>query len=553
MVRQEVAFPTLTAEQVSQLRAYGDVKATQPGDVLFQEGDPNYHFIVILAGEVAIVARPEDVAEPIAVHGPGSFLGELNMLTGQAVYLAAVVREAGEALLITPAQLREVIATVPGLSELILNAFIARRSLLLTRASAGLKIIGSRLSQDTLRLREFAARNQVPHRWLEAEEDEAQDLVERFGPANTPIVLWQDRDLLVNPSNLELARRIGLDLDVPVDQTFDLVVVGAGPGGLAASVYGALEGLSTVTVEAVASGGQAGTSSRIENYLGFPAGLSGAELASRAEVQALKFGARITVPRRAVCLERAENCYTVRLDDGGRVRGRSVIVATGAKYGKLNVPRLGQFEGAGVYYAATEIEARLCREAEVVVVGGGNSAGQAAVFLSQTARTVHLLIRGGDLGKSMSRYLLNRLETIPNIQVHLHSEIRELHGEAGLTGITVEDNRSGHQDVLPTNAIFTFIGASPYTEWLAGTLERDPKGFILTGRDLPADLPAYTKRKRTPLLFETSLPNVFAVGDVRSGSVKRVASAVGEGSIVVRLVFEGLTETVAPAEYGGKP
>ena len=268
-VRQEVAFPTLTAEQLSQLQAYGDVKATQRGDVLFQEGDPNYHFIVILAGEVAIMAQPEDAADPIAVHGPGRFLGELNMLTGQAVYLAAVVQEAGEALFITPAQLREVIATVPGLSELILNAFIARRGLLLTRASAGLKLIGSRLSQDTLRLREFAARNQVPYRWLEADEAEAKGLLVRFGvSATTPVVIWQDRDLLVNPSNLELARRVGLDLDVPVDKTFDLVVIGAGPGGLAASVYGASEGLSTVTIEAVASGGQAGTSSRIENYLG---------------------------------------------------------------------------------------------------------------------------------------------------------------------------------------------------------------------------------------------------------------------------------------------
>lgn len=544
---EQTAFPTLSTDQISQLQAFGEVRVTRAGDVLFREGDPNYHFIVILGGEVAIVARPEAAADAVAVHGPGRFLGELNMLTGQAVYLAAVVREAGRVLMITPEKLREVIATVPGLSELILNAFIARRTLLLARASAGLKIVGSRYSQDTLRLREFAARNQLPHSWLDMDDAEATELLERFevSEEDTPVAIWQDRDLLKNPTTLELAKHIGLDLNVPAEQTFDLIVVGAGPGGLAASVYGASEGLSTVTVEAIATGGQAGTSSRIENYLGFPAGLSGAELSSRAEVQALKFGARITVPRRAVNLKREEDCYTLTLDDGGYIRGRSVIVATGARYGKLNVPRLEVFEGAGVYYAATEIEARLCRDEAVIVVGGGNSAGQAAVYLSQGARTVHLMIRGGDLGKSMSRYLLSRIEAIPNIEVHLYTEIRELLGEDRLTGVVTLNNRSDERGVLEAGAVFTFIGATPYTEWLQGTLELDARGFVLTGRDLQ-DAEAYREQRREPLLLETSLPGVFAVGDVRSGSVKRVASAVGEGSIVVRFIYQVLAEIGLP-------
>lgn len=543
---EQVAFPTLNATQLEQLESYGDVWETQPGEVLFQEGDPDYHFIVILEGEVAIVARPEDaLATPIAVHGPGRFLGELNMLSGQAVYLAAVVREAGKVLAITPEKLREIVASLPGLGELILGAFIARRTLLMTLASPVLKIIGLRYSQDTLRLREFAARNQLPHAWLDLEEDEtAGSLLERFGLGDetTPVVIWQNRDVLSNPSNFELAERVGLDLLVDTKGTFDLIVVGAGPAGLAASVYGASEGLSTVAVESVATGGQAGTSSRIENYLGFPAGLSGAALSSRAVVQALKFGARITVPRKAVRLQCEEGCYALLLDDGSKLMGKSVVIATGARYGKLNVPRLEIFEGAGVYYAATEIEAKLCRDEAVVVVGGGNSAGQAAVFLSEHAREVHVMIRGDDLAKSMSRYLLTRLETIPNVHVHTHTEVSELLGEDRLTGVVTENNRSGERRTLEVGAVFTFIGALPHTEWLKGTLALDSRGFILTGRDL-LQTPAASgieEAMHEPLLLETSLRGVFAVGDVRSGSVKRVASAVGEGSIVVRFIYEVL-------------
>ena len=532
MGSEKTAFPILDETQIETLKRYGEVWQTNEGQILFEVGDPTYRFIVILSGKVAVVERLGDEENVVAQSEVGSFLGELNMLTNQAVYLTAVVREAGEVIAIPPAALRDIIASEPELSDLILGAFIARRELIVARSSAFLRLIGPRYSSSTLQLREFMVRNRLSHQWLEPEEDAAQDLLARFGVSAeaTPVIIWQDRDVLTNPSLGELAQTIGLDLQVTNGQTFDLIVVGAGPAGLAASVYGASEGLSTVTVESIATGGQAGTSSKIENYLGFPAGLSGAELASRAEVQALKFGARITVPRRAQRLEREGECYTVTLDDDSTLTARSVVVATGARYRKLDVPRLEDFEGAGVYYAATDIEARLCKDDEVIVVGGGNSAGQAAVFLSRHAARVHLMIRGDDLGKSMSRYLLSRIDAAADIEVHHHTEVTALHGDERLTGVTVENNQTLQTSQLDVSGVFTFIGAVPHTEWLADTLALDEKGFVLTGGQV----------NDINDLFETSLPGVFAVGDVRSGSVKRVASAVGEGSIVVRFVHDAL-------------
>ncbi len=533
----ETAFPTLDDAQIETLRGYGELWQTEQGQTLFEVGDPTYRFIVILSGKVAVVERLGDEENVIAESEVRSFLGELNMLTNQAVYLTAVVREAGEVIAIPPAALRDIIASEPELSDLILGAFIARRELIVARSSAFLRLIGPEYSGETLHLREFMVRNRLSHRWLEPHEEDAQDLLARFNVSaeDAPIIIWQDREVLTNPSLSELAQTIGLDLQV-TDGHFDLIVVGAGPAGLAASVYGASEGLSTVAVESIATGGQAGTSSKIENYLGFPAGLSGAELASRAEVQALKFGARITVPRSAQRLRREGECYAVTLDDDSTLTGRSVVIATGARYRKLGVPRLDEFEGVGVYYAATDIEARLCKGDEVIVVGGGNSAGQAAVFLSRHAARVHVMIRGDDLGKSMSRYLLSRIETLSNIEVHYHTEIAELHGGEGhgrLTGVTVKNNQNGERSRVDVSGVFTFIGAIPYTEWLDGTLALDEKGFVLTGEDAERE----TENRS---LLETTLPGVFAVGDVRSGSVKRVASAVGEGSIVVRFIHDAL-------------
>ena len=548
---QSSAFPALADDQIAFLMRYGEARKVEAGQVLFREGDRSYDFIVILEGEVEIVDKFEGEARTIAVHGARRFLGEMNMLTGQSVYLSAVMREGGEVLAIPPDKLKAIITDEPTLSDIILKAFLARRSVLM-RVGTGLRIVGSRWSKDALRLREFAVRNRLPHRWIELEEDAgAEALLGRFGvqPQETPVAIWLGEKVLKNPSNAELARTIGLDVDTSREQMYEIIVVGAGPAGLAAAVYGASEGLATLSLEAVALGGQAGTSSRIENYLGFPAGLSGAELASRALVQADKFGARTTVPQEAVGLRRENDHFRVILSEGGEVAGRSVIVATGARYRRLNIPRLERFEGVSVHYAATEAEAQMCRGNEVAVVGGGNSAGQAAAFLAERVAKVNLLIRGGDLGKSMSRYLIDRIERTANIELLVHSGVRELMGDGALEGVVVENNRSGERRTLEARALFVFIGAEANTNWLEGTVALDERGFVPTGRALDRsalDPQTWSGLSREPFMLESSQPGIFAVGDVRSGSVKRVASAVGEGSMAVRFVHQYLAEMNAP-------
>lgn len=548
---QSSAFPALADDQIAFLMRYGEARKVEAGQVLFREGDRSYDFIVILEGEVEIVDKFQGEARTIAVHGARRFLGEMNMLTGQSVYLSAVMREGGEVLAIPPDKLKAIITDEPTLSDIILKAFLARRSVLM-RVGTGLRIVGSRWSKDALRLREFAVRNRLPHRWIELEEDAgAEALLGRFGvqPQETPVAIWLGEKVLKNPSNAELARTIGLDVDTSREQMYEIIVVGAGPAGLAAAVYGASEGLATLSLEAVALGGQAGTSSRIENYLGFPAGLSGAELASRALVQADKFGARTTVPQEAVGLRRENDHFRVILSEGGEVAGRSVIVATGARYRRLNIPRLERFEGVSVHYAATEAEAQMCRGNEVAVVGGGNSAGQAAAFLAERVAKVNLLIRGGDLGKSMSRYLIDRIERTANIELLVHSGVRELMGDGALEGVVVEDNRSGERRTLEARALFVFIGAEANTDWLEGTVALDERGFVPTGRALDRsalDSQTWSGLSREPFMLESSQPGIFAVGDVRSGSVKRVASAVGEGSMAVRFVHQYLAEMSAP-------
>lgn len=548
---QSSAFPALADDQIAFLMRYGEARKVEAGQVLFREGDRSYDFIVILEGEVEIVDKFEGEARTIAVHGARRFLGEMNMLTGQSVYLSAVMREGGEVLAIPPDKLKAIITDEPTLSDIILKAFLARRSVLM-RVGTGLRIVGSRWSKDALRLREFAVRNRLPHRWIELEEDAgAEALLGRFGvqPQETPVAIWLGEKVLKNPSNAELARTIGLDVDTSREQMYEIIVVGAGPAGLAAAVYGASEGLATLSLEAVALGGQAGTSSRIENYLGFPAGLSGAELASRALVQADKFGARTTVPQEAVGLRREKDHFRVILSEGGEVAGRSVIVATGARYRRLNIPRLERFEGVSVHYAATEAEAQMCRGNEVAVVGGGNSAGQAAAFLAERVAKVNLLIRGGDLGKSMSRYLIDRIERTANIELLVHSGVRELMGDGALEGVVVEDNRSGERRTLEARALFVFIGAEANTDWLKGTVALDERGFVPTGRALDRsalDSQTWSGLSREPFMLESTQPGIFAVGDVRSGSVKRVASAVGEGSMAVRFVHQYLAEMNAP-------
>jgi thioredoxin reductase (NADPH) len=534
------AFPHLGDEQRARLRALGQVRAVSPGEVLFRPGDTPSSFYVVESGTVVVVQGYERENRVIAVHGPHGFVGELNLLTGSRIYLTAVVRDAGEVIEVPVARLREIVGQDRELSNLILGAFLARRSLLI-EAETGIKVVGSRYSPETRRLREFLARNRMPYQWIDVESDEDADTLLRalrVEPDQTPVVVGSG-SVLRRPSNAQVAALLGLGARGAPPAMCDLVIVGGGPAGLAAAVYGASEGLDTQAMDAVAFGGQASTSSRIENYLGFPAGISGSELAERAALQAGKFGARLAIPAEAVGLVREDGHFQVQLAGGDVVNGRSVIVATGAQYNRLDVPDLDRYEGLGVYYAATQVEAKLCAGDSVLIVGGGNSAGQAAMFLSQHAARCRLLIRGEDLGKSMSRYLVDEIERHDEIEVLTCSEVVELRGEPVLERVVIGDTRSGRRRELECKALFVFIGASPHTDWLGGQVVMDEHCFLVTGRDLrDEDLGAYDGER--PLFLETSQPGVFAVGDVRSGSIKRVASSVGEGSMAVALVHQRL-------------
>ncbi|MHA6795479.1 FAD-dependent oxidoreductase [Pseudonocardia bannensis] len=538
------AFPRLDEARIQELSALGERRPTRRGEVLIAEGEPDEMFYVVLSGRVAAVealGTPEQ--RVIRVHGPGRFLGELGLLTGQVAFLTWLVADPGEVIAIPAERLRQITLSDPAFGDEVLRAFLIRRWLVLDQG-LGFRIVGSRYSPDTRRLREFAARNRLPHRFVDLESDTAADALLRhlgLGPEETPVVIWRDR-VLHNPSNAELAGLIGLRSDRSRSEICDLVVVGGGPAGLAAAVYGASEGLDTSLLDGVAVGGQAGRTSRIENYLGFPAGISGGELAERAIIQAEKFGARATVPAEVIGMEAGEGEHVLRLADGDSVAARAVIIATGARYRRLPVPRLEEYEESSVYYAATPMEAQVCAGDPVVVVGGGNSGGQAALFLADHAAQVRLVIRERELGEYMSRYLADRIERDPRVEVLVHTEVRELQGERGvLESVVVEDLDTHERRVLPAHELMVFIGADPCTEWLPDTVAVDSGGYVLTGPAAVQDGSGLDGgQARQPLLLETSTPGVFAAGDVRSGSTKRVASAVGEGSMAVRLVHEYL-------------
>jgi len=537
-----VVFPTLADSELAVLEALGTRRPVTVGEYLYREGDIAYDFYVIRSGAVEIVARSDGEEQIIARHRPGGFLGELNLLTGQRVYLSARVVEPGEVLVVPRAALQRVIATNPGLSDTILAAFLARRSVLLSGARAAIRVVGSRFSPESLRVREFLARNRIPHEWLDPDRDATVErLLIEFAvtPDELPVVIASG-SVLRHPTPGVLAQYLGLTIDSLPERCFDLVVVGAGPAGLAAAVYGASEGLRTLVLEMVAVGGQAAASSRIENYLGFPTGISGGDLTQRAVVQAEKFGAHLTSPCAAASLREAAGHLVVRLLDGTEIAGRAVIVASGAQYRRLDATRLADFEGNGVYYAATEMEARLCAGSPVVVVGGGNSASQAALFLAASGSHVTIVIRGHDLGASMSRYLVDRIEAEARIDVRTNSKITGLDGDRTLT--PVRFTTGGLDAVLPCLALFSFIGADPATGWLSGCAILDEGGFMLTDRSLGEEhlTGRWEALNRRPLPFETSYPGLFAAGDVRAGSTKRVAAAVGEGSAAVRSVHEYL-------------
>lgn len=536
------AFPRLGPERIESLAAAGARRPTAIGEVLYREGDRTCgDFFVVTEGLVATVEGLDAAARVIGVHGPGRFLGELGLLTGQAMFLSAVVAEAGEVVAIPVRRLREIAAEDPALGDVVLRAYMARRDVLVEEG-AGLRIVGSAFSPGTARLREFAARNRLPHRWIDLERDpDAESLLCHLGvsPGDTPLVIWGSR-VLRNPDPRELARTLGLRSPVLADAVCDLIVVGAGPAGLAAAVYGASEGLATVVLESIAAGGQAATSARIENYLGFPAGLSGGELTERAVIQAEMFGAGIRVAAEVAGIEQAECGYRVQVGDGEEISGRSVIIASGMRYRTLPLAGRERFEAACIHHAATPAEAQLCAGEPVTVVGGGNSAGQAALFLAGRAAAVDLVVREARLDQHMSRYLVDRIERSPGIRVWLGCEVRELDGGSGLLeSVTIVDNGTGERHTVPARALFVFIGAVPHTAWLDGALQLDERGHIVTGDAVDCADDGEPAR-RLPL--ETSLPAVFAAGDVRSGSIKRVASAVGEGAMAVQLVHQRLAQ-----------
>jgi thioredoxin reductase (NADPH) len=540
------AFPVLTETQISRIRAFGRLRRVEAGEILFQPDDTSVPFFVVLSGHIEIVQVDLAGERPLAAHDPGEFTGEMTMISGRRCLVRGRVTQPGELLEVSGDGLRSLIARDAELSEIFMRAFILRRLVMIKLGSGNVILMGSRHSAKTLALREFLVRNGHPYTYVDLDTDKtSQELLDRFEVTSEeiPVVIGNGRFVLRNPSIQELADSLGLNVSIDESQVRDLIIVGAGPSGLAAAVYAASEGLDALVIETASPGGQAGSSSKIENYLGFPTGVSGQELAGRAMNQAEKFGAKMMLAHGVVRLERDAGPYQVVLDNGSRLAARSIVIATGAQYKKPSIANLVKFEGQGIYYGATFMESQLCGRDEIIVVGGGNSAGQAAVFLSQTARKVHMLVRSGQLSDTMSRYLIQRIEENPTIELHYKTEIGNLEGDTHLERVTWQDKATGETSTHGIRHVFIMAGASPRTEWLRGCLALDNKGFVLTGRDLDGvtEVPVWPLA-RPPQMLETSLPGVFAVGDVRSGNVKRVASAVGEGSIAIHLVHRRLAE-----------
>ncbi|HLG96818.1 MAG TPA: FAD-dependent oxidoreductase [Bryobacteraceae bacterium] len=540
-------YPKLNNEQIARLAQVGTRRSVPAGESLFDQGTIRRHFYVVLQGAIEAVLPSSEGEVRLRLHQPGDFTGELDMLWGRPSLVSARTVEQTEVVELDPATLRNLLQTEPELGEFVLRAFVRRRMAMISRAMGDVVLIGSRNSADTLRLKEFLAHNGHPFTYSEVGQDgPAEQLLQRFnfGPEDVPVLIGHDESPMRNPTNAELAARLGLNAEINGERVYDLIVVGAGPAGLAAAVYGASEGLSVLVLEAIAPGGQAGSSSRIENYLGFPLGISGQELAGRAFVQAEKFGAQIAVARRAAAIRCGSTPFNIECDRERPVRGQAVVIACGAEYRKLQVANLARFEAAGVYYGATPMEAQLCKDEDVIVVGAGNSAGQAAMFLSTIAKHVYILVRASGLAESMSQYLIRRIEECSDITLRVRTEIVRLDGARNLESVTWRNLETGETETHSIRYIFSMTGANPNTAWLKNCVALDSGGFIKTGADLAADDMdrAGWRLGRDPHLFETSVPGVFAVGDIRSGSVKRVASAVGEGSVVVQLVHRVLAD-----------
>lgn len=520
----------LTDSHVAAMRRVGEERDFAAGETLVGLGDPQDFFLYILGGEVEAVS-PVDGQRygDGATLGPGQFFGEISFLNGGKSLMGARAVSASRVLAVPRDELINLMARIPEMSDIIVTVFAARRRRMLESNQAALTLIGADQDRTIRRIAAFASRNRIPFNSLHLGDDEAEKIAESCALLpDKPSVLFGKDHVVEEPTPRKIAEILGIDMELGMDQVYDVLIVGGGPAGIAAAVYAGAEGLSALAVEDLTIGGQAGTSSRIENYMGFPTGISGADLCWRGEVQAMKFGTRFAMPRRATGLEpMGDGTFCVTLDDGAQVCAKSVVIATGVQYRKLPIPGLEGFEGAGVYYAATDVEARYCRNTDVVVIGGGNSAGQAAMFLSRSARHVHVLIRGDSLASSMSSYLTERLDKDPAITLHRRTEIKELRGQDKLECAVIRDKTAGQDWELAAGAVFVMVGAAPNTGWLSGQVTLDDKGFVRTGREVGG--------RST---YETSLPGVFAVGDVRAGSTKRVASGVGEGSVVIASVWE---------------
>ena len=540
-------FPSLSAAQQRRVADHGKVRVVQSGETLVEANALVTTFFIVISGHLNILKAFEDVEEVVAVVSPGAFTGELNALSGRRGLVRIRAGEASELIELGRDQLLSLIQTDSELSDIFLRAFILRRLELITRGIGNVVLIGSIHSLDTLRIKEFLSRNGHPYSYIDLDRDaEVQDLMDRFSVSESdlPVLICRGVVVLRNPTNQEIASCLGFNEGIDQTHVRDLVIVGAGPAGLAAAVYGASEGLDVLVLESNSPGGQAGSSSKIENYLGFPTGISGQDLAGRAYTQAQKFGAQMLIAKDAQHLACDRKPYAIEMGDNQRVSARAIVIATGAQYRKLTFENLSQFEGAGLYYGATHLEAQLCGGEEVIVVGGGNSAGQAAVFLSQTARRVYVLVRSKGLADSMSRYLIRRIEENPKIELRVRTEITSLKGSDHLERVEWRDNQTGKVETHNIGHVFSMTGAVPNSHWLEGCVALDPQGFIKTGADISAEelKAAGWPLSRAPFLLETSLPAVFAVGDVRRGNIKRVASAVGEGSIAVSFVHQVLHE-----------
>jgi len=534
MPEDQDRFPALDEEQIAQLIPFGETRQVQAGEVLFDQGDEHHGVFLVLEGSLEAAAVSQVLTR-------GMFTGEVNQISGRRSLVRCVAREASTVVEISRENIRQIFEKNAELGQIFLRAFLLRRVYLIQNSVGDAVLIGSNHSADTLRLQSFLSRNGHPHTYLDVDHDpETQTVLDQFGVKLTdiPVLICRGNLVLRNPTNKEAADCFGLNVGIDEENVYDIMVIGAGPSGLSAAVYGASEGLSVLVIETNAPGGQAGSSSRIENYLGFPAGISGQDLAGRAFVQAEKFGAKVAVARSALALECARKPYAIALDDGKSVKSRTVIIASGAEYRKPDLPNLAQFEGVGVYYGATNLEAGICKGEDVAVVGGGNSAGQAAIFLASCAKHVYLMVRGPCLASTMSRYLISRIEGSPDITLMTFTEIEKLEGEEQLRRIHWRNKKTDETGIYEVPHVFMMTGACPNTAWLKGCLALDDKQFIKTGADASTDWPL----RRSPYLLETSLPGVFAVGDVRSGSMKRVAAAVGEGSMAVQFVHKVLAE-----------